>query len=102
MRVLMVTGLVALLCSDVARAAPKAGAAAQLDQAKIEQLTGAKGKLDEKAGVFKVSVPRSDLKVVVGGRAHHAADGADVVGGVHARRRAHHGDGRHRAAPRTR
>jgi hypothetical protein len=38
-----------------------------LDAAKIEQLTGAKGKMDEKAGVFKVSVPRSDLKVTVGG-----------------------------------
>jgi hypothetical protein len=66
MRVLIVTGLVALLCSDVALAAPKAGAGA-LDQAKIEQLTGAKGKLDEKEGVFKVSVPRADLKVVAGG-----------------------------------
>lgn len=30
---------------------------------KIEMLTGAKGKLDEKEGVFKVSFPRSDLKV---------------------------------------
>jgi len=30
---------------------------------KIETLTGAKGKLDEKEGVFKVSFPRSDLKV---------------------------------------
>ncbi len=41
--------------------------AAPLDGAKIEQLTGAKGKLDEKEGVFKVSVPRADLKVVAGG-----------------------------------
>ncbi|HMF44820.1 MAG TPA: DUF1259 domain-containing protein [Polyangia bacterium] len=49
-----------------ALAAPKA-AAAQLDQARIEQLTGAKGKLDEKSGVFKVSAPRSDLKVTSGG-----------------------------------
>jgi hypothetical protein len=48
-------------------AAPKAGAAGQLDQARIEQLTGAKGKLDEKAGVFKVSAPRSDLKVTSAG-----------------------------------
>ena len=37
------------------------------DPARIEQLTGAKGKLDEKEGVFKVSVPRSDLKPVAGG-----------------------------------
>jgi hypothetical protein len=42
-------------------------AAAPLDTAQIEQLTGAKGKLDEKEGVFKVSVPRADLKVVAGG-----------------------------------
>ena len=38
-----------------------------LDTARIEQLTGAKGKLDEKEGVFKVSVPRSDLKVTAAG-----------------------------------
>jgi hypothetical protein len=38
-----------------------------LDTAKIEQLTGAKGALDEKEGVFKVSMPRSDLSVVVNG-----------------------------------
>ena len=41
--------------------------AASLNTAQIEQLTGAKGKLDEKEGVFKVSVPRADLKVVAGG-----------------------------------
>jgi hypothetical protein len=46
-------------------AAPKP--AGGLDQAKIEELTGSKGKLDEKAGVFKVSMPRSDLKVTAGG-----------------------------------
>lgn len=40
---------------------------ASLDTARIEQLTGAHGKLDRQAGVFKVSVPRSDLAVTVGG-----------------------------------
>jgi hypothetical protein len=40
---------------------------AKFDTAKIEQLTGAKGKMDERAGVFKVSVPRSDLKVTTAG-----------------------------------
>jgi Domain of Unknown Function (DUF1259) len=39
----------------------------KLDTAKIEQLTGAKGKLDEKENVFKVSAPRSDLRVNAGG-----------------------------------
>lgn len=40
---------------------------AALDTARIEQLTGAKGKLDRAANVFKVSVPRTDLAVTVGG-----------------------------------
>ncbi|HEY8667627.1 MAG TPA: DUF1259 domain-containing protein [Tepidisphaeraceae bacterium] len=44
-----------------------AAAAEKLDTAKIEQLTGAKGKLDEKEGVFKVSLPRSELKAGVDG-----------------------------------
>ena len=47
-----------------------AGAAhgdAQLDTKLIELLTGATGKLDRKEGVFKVSVPRSDLQVAAAG-----------------------------------
>ena len=40
--------------------------AANLDTARIEELTGAKGVLDAKEGVFKVSAPRSDLTVTVG------------------------------------
>ena len=35
--------------------------AAALNTAKIEQLTGLKGKLDEKEGAFKVSYPRNDI-----------------------------------------
>jgi hypothetical protein len=57
--------IIVLLAPMTVLAAPKA--AGGLDQAKIEELTGAKGKLDEKAGVFKVSMPRSDLKVIAGG-----------------------------------
>ncbi|KTC89168.1 DUF1259 domain-containing protein [Fluoribacter dumoffii] len=38
-----------------------------LDPAKIEKITGAKGQLDLKENVFKVSVPRSDLKVTING-----------------------------------
>jgi hypothetical protein len=41
--------------------------AAALNTARIEQLTGVKGSLNEKEGVFKVSVPRSDLDVVANG-----------------------------------
>ena len=68
MRTVAAFGLLTLLLwSTNSIAAPKGAAPAQLDQARIEQLTGAKGKLDEKAGVFKVSVPRSDLKVTSSG-----------------------------------
>lgn len=42
-------------------------AAAKLDMHRIEEVTGAKGELDEKEGVFKVSVPRSDLSVTAMG-----------------------------------
>jgi len=41
--------------------------AAKLDTAKIEQLTGLKGQWNEKEGVFKVQVPRSDLSVTAAG-----------------------------------
>lgn len=41
--------------------------APSLDTAKIEALTGAKGKLDEKEKVFKVSVPRTDLQITTAG-----------------------------------
>ena len=43
--------------------APGMAAETKLDGAKIEQLTGVKGELNEKEGVFKVSVPRTDLNV---------------------------------------
>jgi hypothetical protein len=39
----------------------------KLDTAKIEQLTGVKGEFNEKEGVFKVSVPRTDLQVTIAG-----------------------------------
>jgi len=38
-----------------------------MDTGAIERLTGAKGALDEKEGVFRVSVPRKDLSVIVAG-----------------------------------
>jgi len=38
-----------------------------LDTVRIEALTGAKGAFDEKEGVFKVSVPRTDLAVIAAG-----------------------------------
>jgi hypothetical protein len=38
-----------------------------LDTAKIDSLTGLKGKLNDKEGVYRVALPRSDVKVTVGG-----------------------------------
>jgi len=54
--------LIVMVGWKVVRAADPA-----LDTAKIEQLTGAKGELNIQEGVFKVSVPRSDLAVTVAG-----------------------------------
>ncbi|HWX16317.1 MAG TPA: DUF1259 domain-containing protein [Chthoniobacterales bacterium] len=44
-----------------------ASGSAALDTAKIDELTGLKGKLNEKEAVYKVTFPRSDIKVVVDG-----------------------------------
>jgi hypothetical protein len=40
---------------------------AALDTAKIDQITGLKGKLNEKEGAYKVTFPRNDVKIVVDG-----------------------------------
>jgi len=40
---------------------------AALDTAKIDNLTGLKGKMNEKEGVYKVTFPRDDTKIAVGG-----------------------------------
>ena len=42
-------------------------ACGSLDTAQIDQITGLKGKLNEKEGVYKVTSPRADVKVVVDG-----------------------------------
>src|SRR5438034_11547774 len=41
--------------------------AAELDTTRIDELTGLKGKMNEKEGVYKVTFPRNDVKVVVDG-----------------------------------
>jgi hypothetical protein len=41
--------------------------AAGLNTARIDELTGLKGKMNEKEGVYKVTFPRDDVKVVVDG-----------------------------------
>src|SRR6478736_2492915 len=41
--------------------------AADLDTPRIDQISGLKGKMNEKEGVYKVTFPRNDVKVVVDG-----------------------------------
>src|SRR5438477_1590426 len=41
--------------------------AANLNTARIDELTGLKGKMNEKEGVYKVTFPRNDVKVAVDG-----------------------------------
>jgi hypothetical protein len=41
--------------------------AADLNTARIDELTGLKGKMNDKEGVYKVTFPRADVKVVVDG-----------------------------------
>jgi Domain of Unknown Function (DUF1259) len=41
--------------------------AAELDTAKIDELTGLKGKMSAEEGVYKVTFPRDDVKVAVAG-----------------------------------
>jgi hypothetical protein len=48
-------------------AGPDKKAGGGLDTAKIEELTGLKGTLDAKEGVFKVSMPRADIKAEAAG-----------------------------------
>ena len=44
-----------------------ASVAADLNTARIDELTGLKGKMNEKEGVYKVTFPRDDVKIVVDG-----------------------------------
>ncbi len=67
--------LISSLLGCVAYAEEASQHAGALDTTKIEQLTGAKGKLDTTENVFKVTVPRSDLAVTVAGVKMIAATG---------------------------
>jgi uncharacterized protein DUF1259 len=60
MKQIFATGLifVAFTCASLA---------ADLDTAKIDNLTGLKGKMNEKEGVYRVTFPRDDMKVIVDG-----------------------------------
>lgn len=60
-------GLVLSLYMSVGGIPSTRAAAVPLNTARIEELTGTKGKLDEKEGAFKVSVSRGDLGVTAAG-----------------------------------
>jgi len=57
----------ALVCAVLWFAPAGFAADAPLDTARIEQLTGLKGTLNQKEGVFKVSFPRKDIQATVAG-----------------------------------
>jgi hypothetical protein len=63
----MRTIVVVLLCGAFSAPASAQSAKPAFDTAAIEQLTGAKGAFDASEGVFKVSLPRSDIKATVSG-----------------------------------
>jgi Domain of Unknown Function (DUF1259) len=53
--------LIIVICCTTITAA----LATALDTPKIDQITGLKGKMNEKEGVYKVTFPRNDVKIVV-------------------------------------
>ena len=56
-----------LLMASISLIAIARSFAADLDMGRIDELTGFKGKMNEKEGVYKVTFPRNDVKVVVDG-----------------------------------
>ena len=82
--------LISVLCF----ASIAAGSTA-LDTAKIDQITGLKGKLNEKEGVYKVTFPRNDVKVSRGRMDDAAIHGTRNVGCIHPDQRWSDGDGRY-------
>ena len=56
-----------LLMASISLIAFDRSFAADLDTGRIDELTGLKGKMNEKEGVYKVTFPRNDVKVVVDG-----------------------------------
>ena len=56
-----------LLMASISLIAFDRSFAADLEAGRIDELTGLKGKMNEKEGVYKVTFPRTDVKVVVDG-----------------------------------
>jgi Domain of Unknown Function (DUF1259) len=59
--------ILAIFCLALSAGLLATAASADLDTAKVDQLTGLKGKMNEKEGVYKVTFPRGDVKVSVAG-----------------------------------
>jgi hypothetical protein len=87
----IVTVMPVTLAASLAAAEKKSPA---LDTAKIEELTGMKGTLEAKEGVFKVSMSRADLTVSAGGVHLTRSDGTHGLGHHHPGRRPRDGHGR--------
>jgi Domain of Unknown Function (DUF1259) len=56
-----------LLIASISLIAVASLFAADFDTARIDELTGLKGKMNEKEGVYKVTFPRDDVKIAVDG-----------------------------------
>jgi Domain of Unknown Function (DUF1259) len=56
-----------LLMTSISLIAIAGSVAADLDTGRIDEVTRLKGKMNEKEGVYKVTFPRDDVKVVVDG-----------------------------------
>jgi len=54
-----------ILCSTILLGFVCVALAVDLDTRRIDELTGLKGKMNDKEGVYKVTLPRNDVKVVV-------------------------------------
>jgi hypothetical protein len=59
--------LVSVLSMVIAFAALRATGAADLNWTRVDELTGLKGKLNDKEGVYRVGFPRGDIPVSVDG-----------------------------------
>jgi Domain of Unknown Function (DUF1259) len=59
--------ILVLLTNALCPTSPPQAAESAMDAGAIERLTAAKGSLDQKEGVFKVSAPRKDLSVIIAG-----------------------------------
>ena len=67
MKISKTTATRSLLMASISLIAIARSFAADLDTARIDELTGLKGKMNDKEGVYKVTFPRDDVKVVVDG-----------------------------------